>query len=172
VVSDTVETIDLDALGLTVGEGRRLEPVVALAPLEFGGERYLPEPEPCPLQLEVSRINGDGWALHLAFTTTLRGRCMRCLEPAGAEMAIDSREACQRNAEGGVESPYVEEGELDVGAWARDALALAVPAQVLCREGCLGLCPRCGENLNEDPGHEHPAEKDPRWSKLDELRFD
>ena len=97
---------------------------------------------------------------------------MRCLEPAGQELTIDSREVEQRNAEAGVESPYVEDGELDIGAWARDALALAVPAQVLCRDGCLGLCPRCGENLNENPGHEHPADKDPRWSKLDELRFD
>ena len=171
-MSDFVETIDLDGLGLTVGEGRRLEPTVALAPLEFGGERYVPDPEGCPLRLDVSRINADGWALHLAFTATLRGRCMRCLEPAGQELAVDSREVEQRSSGAGVESPYVDDGELDVGAWARDALALAVPAQVLCREGCLGLCPRCGENLNLDPGHEHPPEKDPRWSKLDDLRFD
>lgn len=171
-MSDAGELIDLDGLGLTVGEGRRLEPVVDLAPLEFGGERYEPEPKSCPMRLDVSRINGDGWALHLAFTATLRGRCMRCLEPAGRELAVDAREVDQRGAGTGVDSPYVEEGELDVGAWARDALALAVPAQVLCREGCLGLCPQCGENLNENPGHEHPPEKDPRWSKLDELRFD
>lgn len=171
-MSEPAGKIDLDGLGLSVGEGRRLEPVVELEPLEFGGERYQPEPAQCPVKLDVSRINGEGWAMHLACVVTLEGRCMRCLGPARRELAIDSREVDQRSAEAGVDSPYVEDGELDIGAWTRDALALAVPAQVLCREGCLGLCPRCGENLNENPGHEHPPEKDPRWSKLDELRFD
>lgn len=166
------DLIDLDALGLTVGEGRRLEPTVRLEGLEFGGERYRPEPAEIPVRLEVSRINAGGWALRLAFEATLEGRCMRCLEAARPVLAIDAREVDQPEGEGGAESPYVEDGELDIGAWARDALALAVPAQVLCREDCAGLCPKCGVNLNEDPSHEHEPDRDPRWSKLDELRFD
>ena len=64
------------------------------------------------------------------------------------------------------------EDELDVARWARDALALALPAQITCRPGCRGLCPRCGANLNEDPGHAHEPEPDPRWDKLSEIRFD
>ena len=166
------DTVELDGLGLSVGEGRRLEPVVALEELEFGGERYRPVPAECPVRLDVSRINGEGWALHLAFKTLLEGRCMRCLEPARPELEVDSREVDQPGEQSGVDSPYVTEGVLDLGSWARDALALSVPAQVLCREDCAGLCPRCGVNLNEDPGHEHPPERDPRWSKLDEIRFE
>jgi DUF177 domain-containing protein len=43
----------------------------------------------------------------------------------------------------------------------------------VCREDCLGLCPVCGENLNEaEPGHSHEAAPDPRWSKLSELHFE
>ena len=166
------ELIDLDGMGLSVGEGRRLEPKVRLGRLEFGGESYRAVPEELPARLEVSRINGGGWALRLSFEATLEGRCMRCLETARPALAIDAREVDQPDEEGGADSPYVEEGELDIGAWARDAVALAVPAQVLCREDCAGLCPKCGANLNEDPSHEHPADRDPRWSKLDELRFD
>ena len=56
--------------------------------------------------------------------------------------------------------------------WAHDSLALALPSQVICRPTCLGLCPRCGIDLNADPGHQHEADKDPRWSKLDDLKFD
>lgn len=166
------DLIDLEALGLTVGEGRRLEPTVRLGELRFGGESYRPEPEELPTRLEVSRINGGGWALRLTFDASLEGRCMRCLEPARPTLAIDSREVDQPDEEGGADSPYVKDGELDLGAWARDAVALAVPAQVLCREDCAGLCPKCGVNLNDEPAHEHPADPDPRWSKLDELRFD
>ena len=68
-------------------------------------------------------------------------------------------------------SPYMGE-ELDLEAWARDALALALPAQLTCRPDCAGLCPQCGANLNDDPSHAHEPEPDVRWSKLSELKFD
>jgi len=46
-----------------------------------------------------------------------------------------------------------------------------LPQQVICREDCAGLCPVCGESLNDvAPGaHDHPAEPDPRLAKLSEL---
>ena len=48
-----------------------------------------------------------------------------------------------------------------------------MPAQVICSEECAGLCPECGENLNEaGPGHTHESAPDPRWSKLRELRLE
>jgi uncharacterized protein len=66
-------------------------------------------------------------------------------------------------------SPYVlEDEELDVHGWARDALALALPAQIVCREDCAGLCPQCGKDLNLEP-HEHEAPRDPRWDALRDL---
>ena len=70
-------------------------------------------------------------------------------------------------------SPYVDkEGELDLAAWARDALALSLPAQITCRPDCAGLCAQCGANLNDDPDHHHETGPDPRWAKLSEIRFD
>ncbi|HEV3054330.1 MAG TPA: DUF177 domain-containing protein, partial [Solirubrobacteraceae bacterium] len=72
-----------------------------------------------------------------------------------------------------LESPYVDGGVLELGAWARDALALALPAQMLCRPDCPGLCPVCGVSLNEaGPDHHHESPPDPRWAKLSELRFE
>ena len=69
-------------------------------------------------------------------------------------------------------SEYVEGDQLDLHGWVRDALALALPVQIVCREDCAGLCPDCGANLNEDPGHAHEREPDPRWAKLRELTLD
>jgi uncharacterized protein len=67
----------------------------------------------------------------------------------------------------------VEHEVLDLHAWARDALALALPATLLCRDDCAGLCAVCGENLNRAaPGHQHEAGPDPRWAKLSEIRFE
>ena len=92
---------------------------------------------------------------------------------------VDAREVDQPGTDDEeLRSPYVTEGELDLAAWAHDALALALPQQLLCRPDAPGLCPVCGESLNDaDPGaHDHPREPDPRWAKLRELqssvRFD
>ena len=67
-------------------------------------------------------------------------------------------------------SPYVSEGDLDVGRWANDALVLALPSQPLCRADCAGLCAVCGESLNDaDPeAHRHSQGGDPRMAKLHE----
>jgi uncharacterized protein len=70
-------------------------------------------------------------------------------------------------------SPYVEDGVLDLRGWARDALALSVPSNLLCSEDCAGLCPVCGANLNEaGPDHAHELQPDPRWAALSNLRFE
>jgi uncharacterized protein len=168
------DVFDLARLGLTSGEGRRLDLHVAIEPFSFGGQEYTAEPDVVPVRLDVSRTTGNGWALRLRFTAALAGPCMRCLEPAAPEIAVDAREVEQPGAgDEELSSPYVdEEGELDLAGWARDALALGLPTQITCTPECAGLCAQCGANLNEDPDHAHEAEPDPRWAKLSEIRFD
>jgi uncharacterized protein len=112
---------------------------------------------------------------------------MRCLGDAAPTFAIDGREISQpaqalepepRSGKQQLErddlvSPYVDHGLLDLHGWARDALALALPVQLLCREDCAGLCAECGVNLNDaGPDHGHERAPDPRWAALSKLRFD
>ena len=168
------DAFDLARLGLTSGEGRRLDLHVRVEPFSFGGQRYAAEPDVVPVRLDVSRTTGNGWALRLQFTVTVSGPCMRCLEAAAPEFEVDAREVEQPGvADEELSSPYVNaDGELDLAAWARDALALTLPAQITCTPECAGLCPQCGANLNEEPDHAHESAPDPRWSKLSEIRFD
>jgi DUF177 domain-containing protein len=187
------DTFDLGGLRLTSGEGRRLDLHVAVEPFTLGGERYPVAPELVPVRLDISRTTGGGYALRLRFGASLEGPCMRCLEPANPSFAVDVREVSQppdpralRTPSAGgrgrakatdpddeLSSPYVEDGVLDLHAWARDALALSVPSNLLCREDCQGLCPVCGTNLNEaGPEHQHERSPDPRWAALSELRFE
>jgi uncharacterized protein len=59
---------------------------------------------------------------------------------------------------------------VDLSAWARDTIALALPDKILCRTDCAGLCPTCGKDLNVEP-HEHDAPAtDSRWAALEALR--
>lgn len=167
------DSFDLAAMQLRPGEGRRLDLATALEALRLGQDTYTIEPDSVPVTLDVSRMAGGGYSLRLRLRATIAGPCMRCLDPAAPELEVDAREV---DAPGGVDeltSPYVTDEVLDLAAWAHDAFALALPAQVLCRPDCVGLCPICGTNLNEaGPEHAHEPEPDPRWAALRELKFD
>jgi uncharacterized protein len=173
-VAQRTDIFSLGRLGLTSGEGRRLDLHTRLAPLELAGERYTADPELVRVRLDVSRTTGAGFALRLRFSATLTGPCMRCLGAAAPSFEIDAREVNQPAAgDEDMRSPYVDgEDDLDLAAWARDALALALPGQIACTPECRGLCPRCGADLNADPEHAHEAEPDPRWAKLSQIRFE
>jgi uncharacterized protein len=165
--------LDLDSLRLTPGEGRRMELEVPAEGLTLGGERYEPTPVQIPVKLEVSRMTGGGYALHLQFTAALSGPCMRCLKEASPQVQVDAREVDRPSEGEELESPYVQDERLDLAAWVHDAIALAGPAKVLCREDCAGLCPICAADLNEaGPEHHHEQAPDPRWAKLRELKLE
>jgi uncharacterized protein len=167
------DSFDLGRLRLSSGEGRRLDLEVPLDPLRFGGETYAITPAAVDAILDISRTTHNGYALRLRFGASLQGPCMRCLEPATPEIAVDSREVDQPGDVEELRSPYVADEVLDVHGWARDALALALPAQLLCRDECAGLCAICGTDLNAaGPDHAHEREPDPRWAKLREIRFE
>lgn len=150
-----------------------MELAVPLQPISLGGERYAPDPAAVPVRLEVSRMAGEGYALRIGFQARLCGPCMRCLKDACPPVEVDAREVNVRGAEGELDSPYVNEDILDLAAWAHDAFVLALPAAVLCKQECLGLCPVCAVDLNEvGEGHAHEREPDPRWAALRELKLE
>ena len=144
---------------------------VDLEPLELGGQRYLPLPESPEAALTLTQTS-SGLVLELVLDVRLVGPCMRCLTDAGVSLRVQSREynATSPGESDELTTPYLADGRLDLSAWARDAVALALPDKILCRDDCAGLCPVCGRDLNRDP-HEHEGESaDPRWAALSELR--
>jgi DUF177 domain-containing protein len=170
-MSAQYHNIDLGQLALAPGAARRLDVEVEPGEFEFGGETYASSPASVPARLDVSRTV-SGYALRLRFEAVLSGPCMRCLEAAEITIGVDAREVSQpASGDEELESPYVEGERLALAAWAHDALALALPAQLLCRADCRGLCPVCGGSLNDaQPGeHDHPRAVDPRLAKLGEL---
>src|SRR5215207_4106135 len=161
----------LRRLRLRPGEEQRDVVPIELEPFELGGQRYLPVPQEVEGDLTVAQAT-TGLDLRLAFDVRLHGPCMRCLEDAVQDVHIDAREY-HANEPGDAEelrSEYVVDDQLELSAWARDAIALALPDQILHAPDCAGLCPVCGKDLNKEP-HTHADETpDPRWSALGELR--
>ena len=128
-------------------------------------------PEKVPAELVITKAS-TGTVFELRFRARLHGPCFRCLDDAVLELPLDVREyqATSPGESEDLQTPYVEDNKLDLLAWSRDAVALALPDKILCRPDCAGLCPVCGKNLNDEP-HTHEEEPtDTRWSALESLR--
>jgi uncharacterized protein len=164
---------DLGSLRLSAGEGRRVELEAPIEPLLLGSERYAAEPARVPVELTISRMIGGGYALRLRFYAAISGPCMRCLRDASPLVEVDAREVDRPGGGEELDSPYLHGEELDLAGWARDAFALALPAKILCREDCAGLCPVCAVDLAQaGPDHHHESAPDPRWARLRELELE
>ena len=62
-----------------------------------------------------------------------------------------------------------EQHVIDLTEVIRQYALLAIPMKPLCREDCTGLCPDCGQNLNQGTCCCSSRETDPRWSELSKL---
>jgi uncharacterized protein len=61
---------------------------------------------------------------------------------------------------------------IDLDPVVREQVLLALPVTVLCKDDCKGLCPKCGEDLNEqDCGHSKLKEVDARLVKLQGIKL-
>jgi uncharacterized protein len=65
-----------------------------------------------------------------------------------------------------------ETNEIEISDDVRQMVLLSVPMKLLCYEECLGLCPRCGKNLNFEVCTCKVEEIDPRWAPLLKLMED
>ena len=164
-------TLNLRTIRLRSGERWSDTRTVELEPLELAGQRYVPVPERPDAALAISRAS-SGLLFELELDARLVGPCFRCLEDAAVTTAIRTREyhATNPGATDELRTPYLVEDRLDLSAWARDAVVLALPDKILCRADWAGLCPTCGADLNRVACTCAPPEPDTRWAALAELR--
>jgi uncharacterized protein len=164
-------SFSLRSVKLRPGEEYHDGKEIQLAPIELGGQRYLPVPETVDAELAITRAS-TGTLFELRFTGRMHGPCYRCVNETVIDVPISTREYQATNPDESDElrTPYVVDDRLNLSAWARDSIALSLPNKILCRPECAGLCPVCGKDLNVEP-HEHEGEADdPRWAALAELR--
>ncbi len=101
-------------------------------------------------------------------TAPWTGACRRCLVTASGTLTIPVRELYTEDGDGEDTYPLTDD-EVDLEDLVHDAVLLELPLAPLCGEGCLGLCPMCGINRNEQNCRcETP--RDGRWAALDVLR--
>jgi uncharacterized protein len=166
---DRLVSLDLRSLEVAPGAARALDVAIPVAPLRIAGQDYVTDPPAPRFHLDVVRLV-NGWHFRVRSAVHVTGPCWRCLEVARPEVAIDAAEVSINGAaDPEMVSLHVDQGVLDVAAWARDAVAEALPPTILCDEDCAGLCAICGANLNDGDCGCDPDPVDPRWSALAEL---
>ncbi len=130
--------------------------------------------EPVPVE---AVLRAESVMEGILITGSLEGRaaleCARCLTPFSSVISVD---ACELYADPAKAPPdgdevYVIEGlDIDLEPMLRDALTLTLPLHPLCRADCMGLCARCGRDLNKGSCSCVEADTDPRWAPLGDLR--
>lgn len=85
------------------------------------------------------------------FHTQYQMDCVRCLGPAIVQLSTSFNELYAFSERDTSESELLlpEDAHIDFEPILYEYLTLEIPIQPLCKNECKGLCPECGENLNE-----------------------
>ncbi len=159
------------------GERDRLQRTYA--PSAFDENQDYRIVQPVVLAFDIYKKNTE-FTLVGRVSTVLELVCSRCLEPftLPVDVAFDVLYLphTDNKGEGEVE---IEEDDLDVafyrddvidlGQLMREQFYLALPMKPLCVEGCRGLCPHCGTNLNQGSCSCEATWTDPRLEALKAL---
>jgi len=132
-----------------------------------------------PPDLRLNNLNGlvratrtpQGILLQADFHTQIDLECVRCLADFHQTLAFNFTELyafSQRYVtDSGLLMP--ETGIIDLTPVVREYVLLDIPISPLCRPDCKGLCPICGNNLNESTCFHEEESGDPRLASLKSL---
>lgn len=143
------------------------------------------DPEIVPLSTLTGQVQmirtADGVFVLGTLRTNLELNCSRCLDEFSYPLKFRIEEEFRPSIDisTGASLPSGEDEDaatridahhiLDLSEVIRQDILLEMPPHPICRSNCAGLCPVCGQNLNDYP-HEHIDEKiDPRLEILKQL---
>ncbi len=164
--------IDISKIILTKNKSQRFDCSVESGAFDYQHSSFTIKNSK-PFELNV--INEDDKQLVISADTSLVIviPCDRCLEDVDCSFDISINKAF-RISKGNVVSEdedisYIDEGELDVDRLLFDEILVSWPPKVLCKENCLGICPKCGTNLNVTKCDCNRGDLDPRMAKFQDV---
>lgn len=167
--------LDTRELGRRPGAMREVQREVP-APAGLGQSDVIAVPAGSPVALDL-RLESvlEGVLVTGEVTAGVSGECGRCLAEVNETLHVRLQELyAYPDSTSDVTADDDElsrmRGDLlDLEPALRDAVVLALPLTPLCDEDCQGLCPTCGERLDDLPeDHTHDV-VDARWAALSGL---
>lgn len=130
-----------------------------------------------PIAVEGSISNtGETLQMRAKVDTEISAQCDRCLENVDIPLSFEFIENYRQNSAGdeeGIENNEVivfEDDLIDLVEAIRENVILNLPMQILCNPDCQGICPQCGQNLNEKQCNCRTEAVDPRLAVLAKLK--
>ncbi len=152
--------LDLTDVLLTEGKVIQREAVLGLEALTYRFGTF-PVAEKAPVSLTIEHASGRKLLLDGETRLQVLIPCARCLEPVAA--GLDVRLHLEIEAD---DRDYMDGYNLNIDQLVHDEALLIWPERILCREDCRGLCPVCGQNLNEKSCGCERTDYDPRMAKI------
>ena len=151
-------------------EGVRLAGQTTAEELGIESEAFIDFSEPIEYDLRLMPVGTSQDALlRGTVSTVIHAVCDRCGEPTTLAIAENNVIHEYEKAMGRI---------IDLTDDVREDILSVLPARFLCRDDCKGLCPYCGQNLNEGTCQCRPpvleddsdaTGDDNPWQKLDGL---
>jgi uncharacterized protein len=156
--------------------------------------------QPSTLHASLRKLSG-GVLLQGNFTAHVGAPCKRCLTDVKLDLPVaftinlvpeslargddfldddekvmEKKERAQGESGGSFQLDDADEQvfdgkTIDLDPIIREQVLLALPMNAVCRDDCQGLCPQCGQNLNEKKCGCEPKVVDPRLSPLKNIKL-
>lgn len=142
------------------------EPIIDLSGVELDVELN----QPVLVKGSVTNI-GDGFLVQGEVSYKYLTYCNRCLESvSGSGNAEITEQFPLYPSTEDDESFYRFQGDLlDLSECLRQQVLLSLPMKYICKDDCRGLCPQCGQNLNQQECNCKNDYLNPQFDKLKSL---
>ncbi len=110
----------------------------------------------------------QGLPVQVKMHATVQAECVRCLSEFTLPLDIEFTELYAFSQRSVTDSDLIlpEDAHIDLEPLVREYMLVTIPISPLCRADCKGLCPVCGNNLNETTCNHDDDEVDPRLAVL------
>lgn len=125
------------------------------------------------IKLRFENVEFDKVNAYADFDITLDIPCDRCLESVitkidvSTEVELNGSNKTEMSEED--ELSFLQGNEFIVDEFVNLCVLMNMPSKVLCREDCKGLCPVCGNNLNDHDCGCDSFVPDPRMARIADI---
>lgn len=120
--------------------------------------------------LDFKKIGPKEILLEGSLRTVLLLRCDRCNGEVKYHLTADfSKEVAVESVVEDEDDNFTDGYDLNLEKLVLNEIYLNFPMKVLCDEGCKGVCPECGSNLNQQACDCDTSQIDPRLANLKAL---